>query len=262
MASPQANIPIAGVPDFWDRVAASECAVLLLDYDGTLAPFHPDRMQARPLEGISDQFDLLAALPGTTVALVSGRPVDEILTLTGASNLLIAGTHGFELYRPGRGISTVELSEEVFKRLDEAHQQAARLVGERSAERKVATVALHVRGLDPVSASQAERSFRDSVAPLLDGDLELRDFNGGVELRVRGRDKGDAITEILAELPPADLVVYVGDDQTDEDAFRALPVQGIGVKVGSPDQPTAAQGRLESCEDVLQFLRNWIAMKQ
>jgi trehalose-phosphatase len=235
--------------------------VLLLDYDGTLAPFHSDRMQAMLYEGIAEQLDRLARLDDTTVALVSGRPVAEIQQLTGIEHLLIAGTHGFELYRPGIGITKMPLPPGVEDDLDEARRAAEELVGGYRAERKIATVALHVRGLEPAEANRVSGEFRVVVEPMTGEHLEVRNFNGGVELRVRGRDKGIAITEILAELPPSDLVVYIGDDDTDEDAFKALPPHGIGIKVGNLDTPTAARGRLPSCAAVLQFLSDWIAIK-
>jgi len=261
MATPQAHIDVTGVPNFWERVAASRHAILLLDYDGTLAPFHADRMQARLYPGMDERLQRLAELDNTTVALVSGRPVAEIQKLTGFTNLLIAGTHGFELYRPGVGITQMPLPAGVEASLDEARRAAAALVGDYRAERKIATVALHVRGLDAREADRVTGEFRSVVEPMAGEHLEVRDFNGGVELRVRGRDKGIAIAEIIAELPDADLVVYIGDDDTDEDAFRALPPHGIGIKVGDLDRPTAAHGRLESPAAVLQLLTDWIAIK-
>lgn len=261
MASAKANIDVAGVPDFWERVAASRHAILLLDYDGTLAPFHTDRMKAHLYDGMAECLERLAELDNTTVALVSGRPVAEIQKLTGITNLLIAGTHGFELYRPGKGITAMPLPEGVTANLDEARRAAAELVGEYRAERKIATVAMHVRGLDTLEADRVAGEFRGVVEPMAGEHLEVRDFNGGVELRVRGRDKGIAISEIIEELPDADLVIYVGDDETDEDAFKALPPHGIGIKVGNMDKPTAAQGRLGSPADVLQLLTDWIAIK-
>jgi trehalose-6-phosphatase len=230
MAGLNTRIKIDGAPTLWDRVERSAHSVILLDYDGTLAPFHEERMQARPLEGVVDALERIANLPDTTVALVSGRPVAEVQDLTGLNGVMIAGTHGFELYEPDAGTVSTELSPEIAETLDRAHQEAVRLVGPARAERKVATVALHVRGMD--------------------------------ELRVRHRDKGVAVGEILAATRPADLVIYIGDDDTDEDAFRELPPEtGIGIRVGRADRPTHAAGRIDSCEDVLKFLTDWIATK-
>lgn len=261
MADPKTDIEIAGFPDFWRRAKVAGHAVLLLDYDGTLAPFHPDRMQAAPLDGVLPALEQLAELDDTTAALVSGRPVAEILQLTGLDNIIIAGTHGFELFRPGAGVSYAALPHGAADSLDSIEDVASSIVGPDLTERKIATVALHTRRLSEHEASIAASAFRERVEPLIGTDLELRDFDGGVEARVRGRDKGVVIREIIAELPPAELVVYIGDDDTDEDAFRALPKHGVGIKVGRIDAPTAADGRLANCEDVLQFLTDWIAIR-
>ncbi|MEZ4522857.1 MAG: trehalose-phosphatase [Thermomicrobiales bacterium] len=262
MAGLEINIEIDGLPGFWQRVRAAKHSILLLDYDGTLAPFHPERMQAKPLDGVMDALSELQQLDNTTVALVSGRPVGEIQALTGIDSLIIAGTHGFELFRPGDGISSTPLLGESSDSLDEIQKVATDIVGMELTERKIATVALHTRRLENGEATRAATEFRRRVAGLIGPDLELRDFDGGVEARARGRDKGVAIHEIIDELPPSDLIVYIGDDDTDEDAFRALPDYGVGIKVGSQDKPTAAGGRLDSCEEVLQFLTDWIAINK
>lgn len=261
MAGPGTRIEVTGLPEFWQRVGAADHAILLLDYDGTLAPFHPDRMQAKPLDGILPVLEQLIQLDNTTTALVSGRPVHEIQQLTGLDSLIIAGTHGFEIYRPGAGITQMLPEDDTQQRLDSIEGIANNIVGPELAERKIATVALHTRKLEPMAATQAQQDFRELVAPLVGDELEVRDFNGGVEVRIPARDKGVALQEILDELPPAGLVVYIGDDDTDEDAFRALPAHGIGIKVGSPGSPTAASGRLTDCDDVLRFLTNWIATR-
>lgn len=262
MAGPETRIEVDGIPHIWQRVEQAQHAVLLLDYDGTLAPFHPDRMQARPLDGILPALQELLALDNTTTTLVSGRPIHEIQTLTDLDNVIIAGTHGFEIFRPGQGITQLLPDGDIPERLDSIEGIATNIVGPELAERKIATVALHTRKLEPMAAERAQQEFRELVDPIVGGELEVRDFNGGVEVRIPARDKGVAIREILEELPPADLVVYIGDDDTDEDAFNALPGHGLGIKVGSPDSPTAAAGRLADCDDVLQFLTDWIATKK
>jgi trehalose-phosphatase len=262
MAGLNARIKVDGVPAFWDQLERSAHTILLLDYDGTLAPFHEERMQARPLPGIVEAIERLGKVGNTTIALVSGRPVAEVRELTGLSSVIIAGTHGFELYSPVSGTAAIDIEPAVAQTLERVHAEAARLVGAARAERKIATVALHVRGLDERDARDAMLAFRDVASTASAADFEVRDFNGGVELRARHRDKGVAVREILAALPSADLVVYVGDDDTDEDAFRALrDIDGVGIRVGAPDLSTSAQGRLESCDDVLSLLTDWIATK-
>ena len=88
--------PIAGVPDFWGRVAAAQHVALFLDYDGTLAPFQLDRMMARPLTGVIDTLLGIINASRTFLYIVSGRPTDEIVHLAGDLRLTIVGSHGWE----------------------------------------------------------------------------------------------------------------------------------------------------------------------
>ncbi|MGH9174121.1 MAG: trehalose-phosphatase, partial [Vicinamibacterales bacterium] len=78
-----------------------------------------------------------------------------------------------------------------------------------------------------------------------------------LELRAAGRTKGTAIEELLATGPDDTLPIYVGDDDTDEDAFEVLAGRGIGIKVGPPDAVTKANGRVADCEAVRQLLIDW-----
>jgi trehalose 6-phosphate phosphatase len=87
--------------------------------------------------------------------------------------------------------------------------------------------------------------------------MEFRPFNGGLELRAAGSTKGTAIEELLALAPAGSLPVYIGDDDTDEDAFAVLEGRGIGIKVGPLDAVTRASGRLPDCEAVRQLLLDW-----
>ena len=81
-------------------------------------------------------------------------------------------------------------------------------------------------------------------------------FNRGVELRASGHDKGTALAELCSAMPPGTLPVYIGDDATDEDAFRYLRPLGIGIKVGM-ENDTAAVGRVPNPASVLRLLRGW-----
>ncbi|GEM_PF-4610206 len=90
--------------------------------------------------------------------------------------------------------------------------------------------------------------------------LEYRPFNGGIEIRCCGWDKGAALTALLNVQPENVFEVYVGDDETDEDAFTILRGRGIGIKLGDPSWPTAARGFLPDCRSMLDFLRTWVAL--
>ena len=250
--------PIAGLPEFWDQLAAATSTALFLDYDGTLAPFQIDRMAARPLDGVIEALLHIIDASDTHVFIVSGRPTAEIVHLAGELGLTIVGSHGWEWRRPGAGQSRAAASGEQERLLSAAHAYAIGLLGAERVERKVASVAAHLRGLAASEALAAREALAAMwLAEAGDDVVELRLFNGGLELRALGRHKGTAILELLAELQAQTLAVFVGDDETDEDAFRALTGIGYGIKVGDAAVPTAAQGRLPSLAATLRFLLDW-----
>jgi trehalose-phosphatase len=257
------RIEIVNIPDFWDRLSASQSRVLALDYDGTLAPYHVDPMKAYPLPGIRGLLSAIAETDDTRLVLISGRPVHEVLTLLGDLEITVIGSHGFEHRSPEGELIVRSPDLDQLNGLEKASALAVQLgFGERL-ETKIASVAFHTRGLPPLRASEMERSISSewsALAPL--HGLECRGFNGGVEIRSIGFNKGDALAALLADRLPGSLNVYIGDDDTDEDAFRMLAELGIGlgIRVGRPATPTAAGGLLPDCEAVKLFLETWLAV--
>jgi trehalose-phosphatase len=127
-------------------------------------------------------------------------------------------------------------------------------------ERKRTSVVLHTRGLDPIAAQVATTACVTLWGAYTGHHgLRLDRIDGGIELRARGRDKGDAVRRLLASTPPQTLPVYLGDDPTDEDAFRAVIGRGVAIRVGSAEQPSAARLRLDSTDEVVTFLGEWAA---
>jgi len=246
---------------FWRELRMAPHRLLGLDYDGTLAPFRVRRMQAVPLEGVSKLVETLSLLPETTVAVVSGRPIDEILLLLGGFPGFIAGSHGFELRRPGGTVETCPPSPRQARGLVRARETAVRMgFGERL-ESKIASVALHTRGTAPEKARDMERLLYGAWTRIgRRFRLSCRHFNGGVEIRAQGRDKGTVLRHILSFLPARTLPVYIGDDDTDEDAFRALRDDGFGIRVGHCGADTAARAFLADAAAVKGFLEEWIEM--
>ncbi|MCO5175632.1 MAG: trehalose-phosphatase [Thermomicrobiales bacterium] len=249
---------IGGVNDFWDRVVRAPSVALFLDFDGTLAPFHSDRMQAYPLPGSMDAIRAINDQPRTNVAIVSGRPISEIMTLIGELGMTISGAHGYEYRTPDGGYQVIPLPAEQRLLLDSAREMAMRIFPAERVERKAASVAAHVRGLDATAAADMVSRLEQQWRTLSDSDLvDFRPFNGGLELRAKGRTKGTVISEMLDSAPADILPIYIGDDDTDEDAFRALAGRGIGIKVGPANAVTQAIGHLDSCEAVRDMLTYW-----
>ena len=261
MTKREENTPIVitQLPDFWDNIINAKSRFLGLDYDGTLAPFAIDPMQARPLDGIAELIRTLSDDCHTRVAIISGRPVSEVMMLLDNPPVTVVGSHGYEQWPLDGGCVVCQPSTIQQLGIDKIINDLRRRgIGHRL-EYKVASLAIHTRGLDPILALDIEeevaRAWCEQVSLF---DLECRRFNGGVEIRCSGRDKGTALAELLALQPEDTMAVYIGDDETDEDAFAFLRGNGIGIKVGDPSWPTAAHGYLPDCHAVVHFLRTWV----
>jgi trehalose 6-phosphate phosphatase len=124
---------------------------------------------------------------------------------------------------------------------------------------KVGAVAVHWRGL-PLSEVEEIRSESYSKLAQLAcaANLTLSEFNGGLELRLRGCDKGQAIQTMLAECDDDVAIAFLGDDTTDEAAFLALDGRGLSVLVQKKCRQTAAAVWLRPPEQLLKFLEDWI----
>lgn len=247
---------------FWERVSSCQARFLGLDYDGTLAPFHVDRMQAKPLAGVLDVLRSLIKQKATSVAIVSGRPAAEVSLLLDKLPVTIVGNHGFELWQPRWDAPLViHPSADQQAGLDKARDAARQMGYGEKLEYKLASLALHTRGLTAESASSLENSiFAAWTEIAVSHPLECRHFKGGIEIRCRGRHKGDALADLLRAQPPDAFAVYVGDDETDEDAFSMIRTRGVGIKVGPASSATAAKGFLKDCQAVKQFLETWVSI--
>jgi trehalose-phosphatase len=250
-----------GLPEgFWERVAHSRERLVVLDYDGTLSRFQVRRALAQPLPGALEALRDLAASPGTEVAVLSGRPVADLRRFfaaePGLQRVQLLGEHGWERLAGGR-LERAPMpigAAEALKRGAEAARGAglADLI-----EEKRTALALHTRGLPRERAAEREALGRELWTPLArPGELRLDRFDGGLELRASSRDKGTAMRELSAAAPPGALLLYVGDDETDEAAFREVGPRGFGLRVTRRARPTAAHGTLASCADVVRWLEH------
>lgn len=245
--------------ELWRRLWESPRRLLALDYDGTLAPFRVERSAARPLPGVAEALAALRDRGHTALAVISGREAREVAGLLEAPGIPIWGNHGYELLDARGELHREQMSDAQRQGLDSANAGLDPALGPDRVERKHFGVALHTRGLEPSEAAALEQQTLAAWSRLARGhDLRCRPFNGGVELRAAALDKGSALERIMQDLPGR-LTVYIGDDATDEDAFKVLAGRGgIGLKVGLDGQ-SAATGRLANCAAVLDLLRGWVS---
>jgi trehalose 6-phosphate phosphatase len=245
---------------FLQQLKTAPSSALLLDYDGTLAPFHVDRNRAFPYPGAISILEKIAQSGRTKVIIISGRPIVELPPLLAPmNNLEMWGTHGLERRLSNGSYSCVPINEEDAVALAKAQEWivAAGLLSR--AEIKLGGIAIHWRGLSPTEAKSVQSLTLDGWTKMVERSrLKLLQFEAGLELRVSHPDKGDAVTSILAELEPCAPVAYLGDDLTDEDAFRVLNGHGLTVLVKDTYRETNADTWIRTSQELLDLLERWL----
>jgi trehalose 6-phosphate phosphatase len=248
---------------FLDQVSHARQSALLLDFDGTLAPFRKDPAKVKPWAGIPALLDAIQATGKTRVVLISGRPALDVTSQLGLAALPEAwGLHGAERLRPNGDleVEALPLRQQLLLNAARAALQKAgcfdrpglRLEAKRNA------VVVHWRGLSQHQAASAKEKIRNILEPIAAEEaLELLIFDGGIEMRA-GRTKGDAVRLLLAEMPASTPAAYLGDDATDEHAFHVLDGHGLSVLVRREWRPTAAQIWLRPPAGLRFFLNEWL----
>jgi trehalose-phosphatase len=236
---------------------AGRSVVVFLDYDGTLSPIvdHPE-MAVLP-EGTRAALQRLAE--SCTVAIVSGRDLEDVRKRADVPGVLFAGSHGFEIVGPDGSLTEYEEARRFLPSLDAAEAELRDALSEIDGvevERKRYAIAVHYRRADPSSVAEVERAARDVSGR----HRELRVSGGKKVFELRPDiewHKGKAVGWLLDALGLGDeaVPVYVGDDVTDEDAFRELRGRGVGVIVlGEDERSTAADYSLRDTDEVRTFL--------
>jgi trehalose-phosphatase len=198
--------------------------------------------------------------------VVSGRHAHEVAPLLRLRQPVeIWGCHGWERLLPNGSCESPRIPDAARAGLYAAASQAAAAVAGMKSdgqhariERKTTSVAVHWRGLAPQVADQVRLAIAQAWAQLeREPWFGICDFDGGIELRLSGRTKGDAVTTALAESGPGTVAAYLGDDLTDEDAFRAIAGKGLGVLVRSERRPSAAAAWIRPPQGMIDFLGRW-----
>jgi trehalose-phosphatase len=253
---------------FFGTFVHAHRALLLLDYDGTLAPFRVDRFKARPWAGVRELLNRIQDADGsaiaTTIIFISGRPAAEIVPLIDLEiPAEIWGLHGAERLCVNGQRELDEAPDGTRAKLDELRVQLRRDSFGGLLEEKPNAVVMHWRGVSAHKAQKIAQKTRETFEPLaqLEG-LALLEFESGLELRT-GRDKGGAVRAILeGERDTQSPVAFLGDDVTDEAAFAAVNASErthLTVLVRQAVRETAAAVWLQPPGELKDFLKRWIA---
>lgn len=253
----------------WEEIVrrlAGRRPALFLDYDGTLSPIAPRPELAVLPEATREAVTRLAERG--PVAILSGRGRDDVAALVGLENVFYAGSHGFDITGPPLAEGGPPLRHEVGDGIPEKVERAAAALGRELAgipgalvEPKRFAVAVHYRLVADADLPRVEQA----VDRVLAGSPGLRKGLGKKVFELRPDldwDKGHALLWLLGALELGEdeyLPLYLGDDVTDEDAFRELEGRGIGILVAEAPRPTAARYSLRDPEEVRAFLERLLA---
>ena len=246
--------------DFLDRLHEAPSSALLLDYDGTLAPFQIERDRAYPYPEVVPLLEKIAQRKRTRVVVISGRPVEELKTLLSPlSYLEMWGAHGLERLLTDGSYRQARIPWDAIELLSKAREWVvdAKLI--ELAEVKPGGIAIHWRGLADADAERVEARLLEGWGAVAKSpELKLLRFESGLELRVAHPDKGDAVASIIEESGAGAGIAYLGDDMTDEDSFRALNGRGLSILVRPEYRETSAQVWLRPPVELIEFLEQWL----
>jgi trehalose-phosphatase len=196
------------------------------------------------------------------VAVISGRDMDDLKKMIGIDTLIYGGSHGFRISGPDGMHLEYGSPENIPGQLDRIEVKlndlfAGKKIRDVQIERKRYAIAVHYRNVAPGKTD----TVVSEVKKIIDQNPGFRKGDGKMIIEIRPDvdwHKGRAIGWILEELGMSDntdvVPIYIGDDITDEDVFRTLPANGIGILVGFHGRPTKARYSLKNVYQVRIFI--------
>ena len=246
---------------YWERIQAriqqAQNLFLFLDYDGTLTPIvsRPELALCPP--EAKRHLEELRDLPRVYLAIISGRSLDDLRAKVGVPGIIYVGNHGLEIENPGgrhkKILSSTRTRE--LKRITRNLRSSLEEIPGILFEEKGPILSVHYRNVPQKFFAQIRQALEEELLQWKD---RWKTASGKMVFEIRPKvdfHKGKAVGEILKTLPsPGLLPLYLGDDQTDEDAFGALRGQGISVLIGPGRLPSKADFFLRNPDEVQEFL--------
>jgi trehalose-phosphatase len=239
------------------KIEQAQNLFLFLDYDGTLTPIVSRPELALCPSEIKRHLEKLRDLPKVYLAIISGRSLEDLREKVGVSGIIYVGNHGLEIEYPGgrhkKILSSVRTRE--LKRITQNLKNSLKEISGILFEEKGPILSVHYRNVD--------QKFFSLIRQVLEEELQQwkdrwKMASGKMVLEIRPQidfHKGNAVIEILKAVPSLGLLpIYLGDDQTDEDAFRVIKGQGISVFIGPNLLTSEADFFLKSPDEVKEFL--------
>lgn len=259
------------IREFWTRYRQRilrEGAVLFLDFDGTLSPIVKNPSLAHPPERILKVLKSLQKTKNLQLAVVSGRNMADLKKFLPVRGLVLAGNHGAVIH--GSGFRFLDPGARLFRSvltgLERKVRRALTGIPGIRYEHKIYGLTVHYRDLRPEQTRRASRILKRVLSPALArNECTMRSGKKVWELcPPESWGKGDAVLWLMKKFkvnPSRTLVVYIGDDVTDEDAFRVLRGTGAGIKVAARrSKKSAASFHLQSTKEVTLFLETFLEL--
>jgi trehalose 6-phosphate phosphatase len=259
--------------DFIAECRAAAHILLLADYDGTLTPIVAKPSQAILSAGVKEKLTALAGKPDISLGVISGRELAEVKSLVGIESIYYAGNHGLEMEGPGLeytgpaksifiGVAMAEMKDRIAAELEDVEGIII--------QDKGLSLSVHYR----LASSDKEERIAAAVRQATEGwvkagKIEVYGMKKLWEIRpLLDWDKGKAVQaivdEVMKKMKLASLMtVFLGDDVTDEDAFKVLRrPAGWSVYVGEENISSAAEYYLDSPAEVEELLARLIKLKR
>lgn len=229
---------------------------ILLDYDGTLAPYQKLPSLATPSNELIDLLKQLTSESSNEIVVISGRDGDTLEKWLGQLPLNMIAEHGACVkYKDSEWKEQTPINAEWKEQVRPLMQLFVDRCAGSFIEEKKSTLAWHYRNTNSELGFTRSRELRNSLLQLTANTaLQVVDGNKVLEVRMVGVDKGVAAIGMLENIHP-DFILCIGDDATDEDMFRALRDKAYTIKIGRAN--TSAQYTILSQKEVFPFLRRF-----
>ncbi len=256
----------------WDKLKdrlSGKSILLFLDYDGTLTPIAKTPEKAVISREAKDLLNRLSKKSYCLVAIISGRSLSDIKTVVGIEDITYAGNHGLEIEGP-----KIKFESQVSPRLksiirhiyEDAVSKFSKIKGV-LIEDKGLTISVHYRLVDGKDIQEFLSIFNEITGPYIVRDkIKINSGKKVYEIKPPVQwDKGKVVLWLMARQQFVSgknkiLPVYIGDDVTDEDAFKVLKRKGLTIFVGNPES-SAADYYLKDAQEVARFLHLTLELK-
>ena len=257
----------------WDKLKEklnNKVILLFLDYDGTLTPIVETPDKAVISQNTKDLLDKLSTSPHCRVAIISGRSLSDIKAIVGLKDIIYAGNHGLEIEGPKIKFESPisprcrAILEHIKTELEEKLSSIKGAI----LEDKGLSLSIHFRMVNKKQIPQVKAIVHECAIPyLVRSKIKIKSGKMVLEIRLPLEwDKGKVVLWLLARqkfaMSERPLIpIYIGDDKTDEDAFKVLKNRGLTIFVGKP-KPSYAQYYLKDTREVTQFLKRILDLKK